>query len=54
MSAPTYNPQQDPTEDANFPRIVAYRPDDDPEWPDYWSSEPTERDEAAIAAQEGK
>jgi len=54
VSAPTYNPQQDPTEDANFPRIVAYRPDDDPEWPDYWSSEPTERDEAAIAAQEGK
>jgi hypothetical protein len=48
-----YDPLQDPTEDPTFPRIVAYQPSDDPEWPANWSSEPTERDLAAIAAQQG-
>jgi hypothetical protein len=49
-----YDPDRDPTEDPNFPRIVAYQPSDDPDWPSAWSAEPTERDLAAIAAQEAE
>ncbi|MGW2662940.1 hypothetical protein ACWCW7_18395 [Nocardia tengchongensis] len=49
-----YDPRRDPTEDPNFPRIRAYRPYDNPEWPPNWSIEPTERDLAAIAAQEDR
>lgn len=49
-----YDPERDPTEDPNFPRIVAYQPSDDPDWPSDWSTEPTERDLAAIAAQEAE
>lgn len=48
------DPRRDPAEDPNFPRIRAYRPSDDPEWPANWSIEPTERDFAAIAAQEAR
>lgn len=52
MGYPEYDPDRDPTQDPAFPRIVAYRPDEEPQWPANWSVEPTERDLAAIDAQE--
>lgn len=49
-----YDPDRDPTEDPNFPRIFAYQPSDDPDWPSDWSAKPTERDLAAIAGHEAE
>ena len=36
----------DPTIDPRYPRIRVVDPDDEPQWPDGWGGEPTERDRA--------
>lgn len=43
-----FDPDLDPVDDGAFPRITAYDPAQDPDWPQGWGSEPTERDRAAM------
>lgn len=52
IEAPTLGYRySDPVDDPDWPRIQAATDDDEPdEFPDTWSSEPTQRDQAAIDA----